>query len=143
VKVWNLDSGQLIHSLKGHTDSVTTVTLTLNGKYIVSGSRDNTIRIWNLVNGQLTKIWEEPTDTVNEVLMTPDGQYVVTGSGDNTIRIWELKTGNSYTLFGNDSPILSLALSPDARWLTCGDLMGRAWIFEWVRAKKRNQISER
>jgi WD40 repeat protein len=95
------------------------------------------------MTGKLTTMWADLTDAVNEVLVAPDGHYVVTGSKDNTIRIWELNTGTSYTLFGNDSPILSLALSPDARWLTCGDLMGRAWIFAWVGAKKRNPISER
>jgi hypothetical protein len=42
-------------------------------------------------------------------------------------------TGKSRELFGNDAAILSLALSPDGRWLVCGDLMGRVWIFEWVK----------
>ena len=44
-----------------------------------------------------------------------------------------METGASRVLFWNDAPILSLALSPDGRLLTCGDSMGRVWIFDWVR----------
>ena len=47
--------------------------------------------------------------------------------------MWDLATGDFSELFGNDSAIRSLALSPDGHWLACGDEMGRVWIFEWVK----------
>jgi WD40 repeat protein len=58
---------------------------------------------------------------------------VVSGSRDKTVKAWGLEKGNSCELFGNDAPVLSLALSCDGRWVACGDEVGRVWIFEWVK----------
>ena len=39
VKVWDAASGQEVLTLKGHTDAVTSVAFSPDGKRIVSGSR--------------------------------------------------------------------------------------------------------
>ena len=44
--IWNLRDKILEATLQGHTDSVYSVVITSNNKYIVSGSWDNTVRIW-------------------------------------------------------------------------------------------------
>ena len=53
VKVWSL-SGELLHSLRGHTGPVTGVR-TLGEEMVVSASQDCHLKIWNLESGHCIK----------------------------------------------------------------------------------------
>ena len=48
IKVWNLDTGELLHTLEGHSDSVNSVAISPNGRTIVSGSDDETVKVWQV-----------------------------------------------------------------------------------------------
>lgn len=48
VKVWDIQTGILRRTLEGHSSKVTSVAICRDGKIIVSGSRDKTIRVWGL-----------------------------------------------------------------------------------------------
>ena len=48
IKVWNLDTGELLHTLEGHSDSVNSVAISPNGRTIVSGSKDETVKVWQV-----------------------------------------------------------------------------------------------
>jgi WD40 repeat protein len=68
------------------------VAVTPDGRYIVSGSHDETVRVW---------VWERDTGKevqkltghqreVTSVAVTPDGRYIVSGSIDQTVRVWSI-----------------------------------------------------
>ncbi|MBQ2787165.1 MAG: PD40 domain-containing protein [Bacteroidaceae bacterium] len=76
--------------LTGHTDCVESVAFSPDGKRIVSGSIDKTIRIWDVATGkQIGEPLIGHTYTVLSVAFSPDGKRIVSGSSDNTIRIWD------------------------------------------------------
>ncbi|MHC4674751.1 MAG: WD40 repeat domain-containing protein, partial [Planctomycetota bacterium] len=50
IPTLNPPGGPLIRTLSGHDESVTSVSVTPNGKRVISGSWDNTIKIWDLAN---------------------------------------------------------------------------------------------
>jgi hypothetical protein len=54
VKLWNL-SGQLLHTLKGHSGYVSSVVFSPDGKTIASGSSDGTVKLWNMDLDDLLK----------------------------------------------------------------------------------------
>ena len=102
-----LDKKELIKSFefkpflmeKGHSSGVDTVTISPNGKYIISGSRDSTIKIWDIKTEKCLKTLEGHKYSVNSVAISPNGKYIVSGSSDSTIKIWNIKTGeNIYTI---------------------------------------------
>ena len=107
--------------------------MTPDGARIVSGSEDNTIKVWDIELGGLVRSLEGHTGWVRAVAVTPNGQQVVSGSGDNTVRVWDISNQRNQVLFCNDSPVLSLSISPDGRWVIVGDAQGRVWIFEWMK----------
>ena len=54
----NNNNNNYIKTLKGHTNIVKSVSITNDGKYIVSRSTDNTVRIWRVCTGKLIKIFK-------------------------------------------------------------------------------------
>ncbi|KUJ06164.1 HET-domain-containing protein [Mollisia scopiformis] len=72
---WNA----MLQVLEGHTDAVTSVAFSPDGKQIVSGSWDGTVRRWDAATGQqLLPALEGHTDEVNSVAFSPDGKQIVT-----------------------------------------------------------------
>ena len=71
--------------LKGHASWVSSVTVTPDGKHVVSGSGDKTVRIWSMADGSLVRELKGHTGTVRSVAVSPDGKHVVSGSGDMTV----------------------------------------------------------
>ena len=51
LRVWDLETGTCLRTLKGHTAGVRSVSVTPEGRRMVSGSRDRTVRVWDLETG--------------------------------------------------------------------------------------------
>jgi WD40 repeat protein len=52
LRVWDLETGQTIKTLHGHSDWVNAVAVTPDGRRLVSGSWDRTLRVWDLKDGK-------------------------------------------------------------------------------------------
>ena len=50
-KLWNIQTGETVRELKGHTNLVNAVALTPDGKNALTASDDHTLRLWNLKSG--------------------------------------------------------------------------------------------
>ncbi|MCL1468869.1 WD40 repeat domain-containing protein [Argonema galeatum] len=113
IKLWNLDNGQLLRTLTGHTDEVRAIASSPDGNILASGSHDNTIKLWNPNNGQLLRTLTGHSDWVASVAISPDGKTLASASFDKTIKIWDLHTGQLLrTLTGHSAPVQSVAFSP-------------------------------
>ena len=64
--------------------------LTPDGKSVVSGADDNTVRVWDLSSGECTATLEGHSGSVRSVALTPDGKSVVSGAWNCVLRIWPL-----------------------------------------------------
>ena len=122
----------VLNIFRGHTDGVSSVAFSPNGRRVVSGSRDCTIRIWDTGTGELIAgPFEGHTYAVWAVAFSPDGTRVVSGSEDHTIRMWDTKAGELVAgpFEGHTYAVLSVAFSPDGRRVVSGsrDRTIRIW----------------
>lgn len=85
----------------GHFDSVESLAITPDGKTIISGSSDNTIKLWNINSGMCVNTLNGHVDSVNSLVITPDGNIIISGSQDKTIKLWDIKSGKCINTFEN------------------------------------------
>ncbi len=116
-KYWN---SQQHSTLMGHAGEVNTVAISPDGRTIISGSDDKTLKIWNLSTQQLLRTLEGHTDWVYALAISADGQTIVSGSKDKTIKIWQLSGQQTRTLTGHTSYVNSVAISPDRTKIASG-----------------------
>jgi hypothetical protein len=119
--------------LQGHIMPVSAVAVTPDGRHVVSGSWDRTLRVWDLATGETKTTLQGHTDSISAVAVTPDGRYVVSGSKDRTLRIWDLKGGKELLTFTVDGDVTTCVVAQDDRTIA-GDGFGRLHFLELVEA---------
>ncbi len=127
-------------TLKGHTLAVTSVAFSPDGRRIVSGGGDRSLKpgegelkVWNIQTGQEMLNLNGHTAPVNSVAFSPDGLWIVSGSDDETLRVWDAQTGQEKaTLKGHTGSVNSVAFSPDALQIVSGssDKTVKVWDVE-------------
>jgi WD40 repeat protein len=105
--------GKLLNTFEGHSNDISDLLVTVDRKYLISSSKDKTIKIWNIANAKVDHTFTDHTWSVTDIDMDPFGLYLVSGSLDGTVHLYDLKartTLNSYTLTG--FKVNAVALSP-------------------------------
>ncbi|KAG8723865.1 hypothetical protein FRC09_001444 [Ceratobasidium sp. 395] len=128
LNLWNVRRVRTIQTEK----EVSSITVSNDGRRIVSCSDDKTIRTWDAQTGApLFKPLEGHAGNITSVAFSPDGRRIVSGSLDYTVRIWDAQTGASLLepLEGHVGSVTSVAFSPDGRRIVSGswDYTVRIW----------------
>jgi len=69
----------------------------VGGMFMVSGSRDRTIKIWKVATGVCVKTLTGHDNWVRQVLFHPSGRFLLSCSDDKSIRVWDLTKGGRNT----------------------------------------------
>jgi WD40 repeat protein len=108
--------GQEPLTLKGHTDEVRSVAFSPDGKRIVSGSIDKTVKVWDATTGKETLSLKGHTSWVSSAAFSPDGKRIVSGSHDGTVKVCDAATGKeTLSLKGHIHWVYGVAFSPDGK----------------------------
>jgi hypothetical protein len=89
--VWrDVESGRQLHSLTGHLSWPLAVAVSTDGRRILSGGWDTTVRLWDGESGREVRSFVGHLGPVRDVAFSRDGRSAVSGSVDQTVRVWAL-----------------------------------------------------
>jgi WD40 repeat protein len=126
-------TGASIRTYSGHTDKVTGVAISPDGRHILSGSDDKTIRLWDFESGTPVQVLREHQNYVLSVAFSRDGKRFLSAGGgqwrgpefatesDQIVRLWDAADSKVVRkMTGHQAPVWSVAFSPDERFALSG-----------------------
>lgn len=117
VRLWDLQTGKLIHSLPGHTDKIRRLAFSPDSKTLVSASWDRTARIWDVASGTVKRTLAGHPLIVLGATFSPDGKTIATSSF-GAVMLWRAETGELlHILKQHQSFVEYVAFSPDGKRL--------------------------
>ena len=82
IRVWDLVTEREGPTLRGHLDGVNSLTFCPDGRTLISGSADHTMKLWRVDRGELLTTLTEHKGSVHAVVLTPDGGTLISaGAG--------------------------------------------------------------
>lgn len=89
VKFWNRQ-GELLSTFEASMGDIRSADVTPDGKFLVTGDSDGTIRLWDRAGNSVAQPLEGHLSGINVIRVSADGQAIVSGSSDGTARLWPM-----------------------------------------------------
>ena len=128
-------SATISGTLDGHAEAAYAVAWTPDGKSVVSGGFDKSVRIWDVASRKETRRFDGHTGLVLTVAVDKDGKQILSGSLDKTAKVWEIPpAGPSKVFADNPGRVRSIAQSPDGKqFAAAAGKVVRIWDVETSR----------
>jgi WD40 repeat protein len=107
----------------------TAVTLSRDGKWVVTGGNDGAARVWDATTGSLIAVLRGHTSFVSGAGFGPTDDLIVTASADGTARVWRVALPTTRLLRGHVGPVNAAAFSPDGKRVVTADADNTARIW--------------
>ncbi|MFJ9647625.1 hypothetical protein [Streptomyces sp. NPDC101206] len=117
--------------LTGHTDAVSQVAFSPDGRTLASVSRDRKLILWDVQGRRRTAALTGHATWLRTVAFSPDGRTLVTGGDDNNLVLWDMMTLKpAATLSGHTDQVKKLVFGPDGRTLASASADGTVILWD-------------
>jgi WD40 repeat protein len=139
VKIWLLDSGELVQDLTGHRDAVESLVALSNPQQFRSVGADGRLLDWDIATGRVTPIGPEIKGGLNAVLTMNNGTQTIGGSSKGTIYIWEA-SGRTLRSWTAGSSVRGLGIDRSEKVLVSGSDDGVVSLWEVATGRLLHQL---
>lgn len=121
LKIWSLTREDEKY-LVSHAEEITCFIITVDSLYVITGSRDMSLKVWQATGGKLAQVLVGHTDAVTCVAVSVTNKtQVISGSKDCNLIIWDLHTGDEiHTLAGHLDKVTCVKVSADGTTAVSG-----------------------
>ncbi|KAG1866019.1 quinon protein alcohol dehydrogenase-like superfamily [Suillus subluteus] len=131
IKIWDAKTSKLVATLKHPEAPVYALAWTKDGKTLISGSSNNSIRTWDTTKWEQTALLDEHTECVFAIAISPNGRILASASYDNTARLWNLDNGQPISSpFEHANEVTSVSFSADGKQLATGCCDKNAYMWD-------------
>lgn len=132
VKVWDVESGKILHSIQAAHDSIKQVRFRPNGKQFATADRRGDIKTWDVATGSPVKSFNGHSFAVYALNYSPDGKIIASGSDNDNVRLWNADSGELLESVGDSSfmTITGLEFSADGNQLLIGNSAGQLKLLD-------------
>ena len=124
VRLWALEDGRCLGTLRGHQGRVLAVALDEARARLVSAGEDATVRDWGLLSQEAVRVYRSHGQPVLALALSPDAGRIVSGSADRTVRAFEAHAERLASLARLDAAVHALAVAPDGScWAAHGTMV--------------------
>ncbi|MGB3308974.1 MAG: protein kinase [Nodosilinea sp.] len=130
LRVWNWQTGDLLHSIKGHARGVNDVAIDRRGQMLVSCGDDAAVKVWNLGDGTLRNLLRGHLRDVTAIAIGSSSNLLASASEDGTLKLWNLNQGTLHkTMPGSAGMLKTVAWTASDQQLVSGgfDNTVRLW----------------
>jgi len=111
ITILDVITGNQVTVLSGHTGMVQTLTFAPDGKSLISGSNDKTVKLWDMQTGGIVKTFSGHTSAVLSVSLSPSST-IASGSEDMSIHLWDSQTGECHCVIEQQGFVTHVCFSP-------------------------------
>jgi WD40 repeat protein/predicted Ser/Thr protein kinase len=139
--IWLYDTTtfESAHFLEGHSGRVSSLDWSSDGRYLASGSFDQTVRIWDVVQATDLSSFTGHRALVYDVAWSPDGRFLVSADWSGVVRIWQADNGREVQrLEEHDGTVFAVAASPDGSLFATAGEDGAVRLYDWTGQKQHD-----
>ncbi|KST68055.1 NB-ARC domain-containing protein [Mastigocoleus testarum] len=121
----------LLRIFTGHSDHVKTLAVSADGKYVLSGSSDTSLKLWNLNTGEQICTLDGHNAIIYTVKLIPERMQAISGAADGSIKLWDLEKQECiHTFKENTSSVYTVALIPERMQAISGTADGNIKLWD-------------
>jgi WD40 repeat protein len=136
ISTWHIEKRSIsiaffsLNSSYSHDGVIYALAVSPDGKWLASGSSDNTIKIWGRITGKWERTLNGHSSAILALIFSPDGQILISASEDKTICLWNIKSSKALEILqGHSKRITCLDLTANGEYLLSGSLDGKVNIW--------------